>query len=128
MVSVRLFDITPRDKANNWIENPEVGEYYIANSKDAYICATGRAFERRGKQKGTVLPLHVHHVEGSLNIKECLEDVYALTTLAWTRPSDCSRYPITLRLNDRFLREEATVYDHEKLEFSYERREEVNYE
>lgn len=120
IVGVRLFDITPNTGRRNWIVNPEVGEYYITNNEDAYLCSTGRAFERHGKQKGTTNPLHIRYVEGELNFQACIEDVYSLTVLAWTRPEDCSRYPITIRLNDRFLRDEATEYDHEKLDFSYE--------
>jgi len=122
MVSVRLFDITRREDRDDWIVNPEVGESYCVG-RDAYLCTTGRAFERRGKQKGTSQPLHVCLVEGEMDFEQCLEDVYALSTLAWTRPEDCSRFPITIRLNDRFLREEPTDYDQETLEFSYERQE-----
>lgn len=42
-------------------------------------------------------------------------DEYYLTVLAWSRPNDCSRYPITTKLNDRFLGEEATDYDTDAL-------------
>src|SRR5262249_4536160 len=65
-----------------WVENPEVGTYHLAGADDAYLCATGRAFRR----PGTVNPLHVRFVEGPLPFLHCLEDLYALTTLAWTRP------------------------------------------
>ncbi len=122
IVSVRLFDITRQDKQDDSIQNPEVGECYLVGKSDAYLCSTGRAFEHRGKQTGTSQPLHVHYVEGGLDFIECLEDIYALTTLAWTRPEDCSRVPITIRLNDRFLQEEAD-YDNETLEFSYDAQE-----
>jgi hypothetical protein len=44
-----------------------------------------------------------------------LEDVYALTTLTWTRPEDASRYPVTLKLVDRWLEEEASEFDSKAL-------------
>jgi hypothetical protein len=126
MVPVRLFDVTKREGKTPWVTNPEVGDWYMNTDTDAYLCSTGRAFEKRGKQRGTTQPLHVHYVEGELSFLECLEDVYALTVLAWTRPEDCSRVPITIRLNDRFLREEATDYDNETLEFSYDPQEVIS--
>jgi hypothetical protein len=41
--------------------------------------------------------------------------MYALTTLAWTRPEDCTRDPITIKLNDRRLSEDAGDYDSDAL-------------
>ncbi len=108
---LRLFEVSERERGR-WTENPQVGTYYIVNSTDGYLCSTGRAFPKRG----TVSPLHVRRIEGSLSIENCLEDIYYLTTLTWTRPEDCTRYPITMKLNDRFLGEEATDYDADALE------------
>jgi hypothetical protein len=51
-------------------------------------------------------------------MEECLEDIFYLCALAWTKPDDCSRDPITTKLNDRFLSDEATKYDAEALEYS----------
>jgi hypothetical protein len=48
----------------------------------------------------------------------CLEDLYALTALTWTQPEGCTRYPITLKLNDRYLRDEASDYDADALDFA----------
>jgi hypothetical protein len=109
-VHLRLFDVTV-ENGRAWVENPQVGCYYIVNNTDAYICSTGRAFSH----EGTSRPLHIRRVFGSMSIEECLEDVYALTTLAWTKPDDCSRYPITLKLCDRYLTEDATDYDSDAL-------------
>ena len=50
-----------------------------------------------------------------MSLELCLQDLYYLTALAWNRPNDCSRYPITTKLNDRFLGEEATTYDSDAL-------------
>lgn len=112
-VSFRLFDvITERGRAAS-IENPQVGTYHLAGPADAYVCATGRAFRR----PGTTNPLHVRFIEGPLPFLDCLNDLYALTTLAWTRPEDCTRDPITIKLNDRRLGEDAGEYDSDALSF-----------
>jgi argonaute-like protein implicated in RNA metabolism and viral defense len=113
LVPVRFFEVTNGDRGRTWIENPQVGTYHILDGRDGYLCATGRAFPRHG----TVQPLHVRYIEGGLPFEACLEDLYYLTALAWTRPEDCTRYPITLKLTDRRLGEDATEYDADALEF-----------
>jgi len=112
-VPLRLFDVGEKD-GRPCAANPQIGSYYVAGDDDGYVCTTGRAFQHRG----TVRPLHVRRVCGPLSIMECLEDVFFLAGLAWTRPEDCARYPITTKLNDRFLGEEAGQYDKDALEFS----------
>lgn len=114
-VPFRMFEITQKDDGRTWVENPQVGYYHLISETDGYVCSTGRAFSQH---PGTVQPLHVRKVYGNLSIDACLEDIYSLTTLAWTRPEDCTRYPITIKLNDRFLVEDATEYDPEYLEKS----------
>lgn len=106
-VPLRLFTTTQGTNGTTRVDNPDVGDYFLVNSREGYVCATGRSFPR----KGTVQPLHVNINHGCLGIEQCIEDLYALTTLTWTRPEDCTRYPITLKLNDRFLVEEASDYD-----------------
>jgi argonaute-like protein implicated in RNA metabolism and viral defense len=108
--SLRLFDVRT-ENGRTWVENPEVGAYHLAGAGEAYLCATGRAFQR----PGTVNPLHVRFIEGPVPFLNCLEDMYALTTLAWTRPEDCTRDPITIKLNDRRLSEDAGDYDSDAL-------------
>jgi len=110
---LRLFDVTENGRERAWIENPQVGCYWLVNKVDAYECSTGRAFPRRG----TVRPLHVRYVDGQLPFGDCLEDLYSLTTLTWTRPEDCTRNPITIKLTDRRLGEDASEYDADALEF-----------
>lgn len=107
----RLFDVSESRKGI-WIENPEIGQYEVRGN-DGYVCTTGRAFPHRG----TALPLHVRKIEGPLPLEDCLEDIFFLSALAWTKPDDCSRNPITTKLNDRVLRDEATHYDAESLEY-----------
>src|SRR5258706_13447108 len=108
---LRLFDTSIRDNRKQ-VDNPQIGTYYIADESNAYLCSTGRAFPR----PGTVNPLHVKKAFGTLDIEACLEDIFYLTALTWTRPDDCSSYPITMKLNDRYLSEDETDYDKEDFE------------
>lgn len=110
---LRLFEVTQRAGAPTHVSNPQVGCYYIVTASDAYLCTTGRPFHHPGTSK----PLHVRYLEGGLPFEACLEDIYRLTVLAWTKPDDCSRVPITIRMTDRALGEDATEYDEEALRF-----------
>ena len=111
-VPLRLFKETPRASGFLWVENPEVGDCFEMSDREGFVCATGRSYLKQG----TALPLSVRIIDGPQPIGECLEDVFYLSSLAWTKPDDCSRYPITVRLNDRFLRDAATAYDAHALE------------
>lgn len=111
--SLRLFDVTDQEGYLPFVQNPQVGYYRIINN-DGYLCSTGRAFSK----PGTVKPLHIGYIEGSLSFKSCLEDIYYLTALTWTKPDDCTRYPITVKLNDRRLSEDASEYDEDALRFN----------
>jgi hypothetical protein len=113
-VSFRLFEVTQEPNDRVRVENPQVGIYHFAGPEDAYLCSTGRAFWR----PGTVNPLHVRYAYGGLPFPDCLEDIYALTALTWTRPEDCTRHPITIKLNDRRLGEDAGEYDADALAFA----------
>jgi len=108
--TVRLFDV---DTGQGKTRNPQVGSWWAMSNADGYLCSTGRAFPRRG----CVLPLHVKYIEGSMPFEEILEDIYALTCLTWTRPEDCTRYPLTLKLADIRLREHGGEYDADALEY-----------
>lgn len=110
--SFRIFDaLFDRARQRLEIRNPVVGQYYLSNAQDGYICSTGFPFGR----SGTVNPLHVRKVEGSMPLEHCLEDVYRLTCLAWTRPEDCTRYPIHIKLSDRWLFEDASEFDEQEI-------------
>jgi hypothetical protein len=113
--SLRLFNVIDKSGRPLLVENPQVGCYYI-NNNDGYICSTGKPFLRRG----TAQPLHIKYIEGELPFNLCLEDIYYLTSLTWTKPDECSRYPITTKINDRRLSEDASEYDEDKLQFSLE--------
>ena len=113
---LRLFDISER-YGKEWIENPQIGLYHISGD-DGYVCTTGRAFPK----PGTVEPFHVRRIDGPLPLEQCLEDVFFLSALAMTKPDDCARDPITIKLNDRFLGEEATEYDSAALDYQAARQ------
>ena len=109
---VRLFDVI-HQKNQTETNNPEIGSYWIPSSGDAYLCSTGRSFPRRG----TVNPLHIRYIKGTMPFVDLLQDVYFLTGLAWTRPEDCTRYPLTIKLADIRLREHAGDYDSDAIEY-----------
>jgi hypothetical protein len=112
-VRLRLFEVHRTNTKSPYVANPQVGKYVLINRLEGFVCTTGRAFPRQG----TVQPLHVRCVLDGLPLEQALEDVYALSNLAWTRPEDCSRYPITLRLTDRRLGEDASEFDQEALRY-----------
>lgn len=120
-VQFRLFDVDTRPAGWESVQNPQVGSYIILNRHDGYVCSTGREFNH----PGTAKPLHVKHIEGSIPFKRILEDIYAQTCLALTRPEDCSRLPFTLKLTDIRLTEHAGGYDEDALAFSEEESEDA---
>jgi hypothetical protein len=106
---LRLFAISIQANGRRYIDNPQVGNYYLLSDSDGFICTTGRAFPHRGTTK----PLHVIKKSGPLTFEHCLQDIFALSCLAWTRPEDCTRDPITIKLNDRWLGEDGTNVEEE---------------
>jgi hypothetical protein len=118
--SLRLFNVQrSKERGGEFVQNPQVGQYFIPMSSEGYLVATGPPFDR----EGTVLPLHVRKLEGPLSMDQILEDIYRLTTLTWSRPEDCTRYPITIKLNDRRLFEDAGQYDETEIELQEEEAE-----
>jgi hypothetical protein len=106
---LRLFAISIQANGRRYIDNPQVGNYYLLSDSNGFICTTGRAFPHRGTTK----PLHVIKKSGPLTFEHCLQDIFALSCLAWTRPEDCTRDPITIKLNDRWLGEDGTNVEEE---------------
>lgn len=112
---LRLFDVPDGNGQQSLLaQNPKIGFYRIAN-QNGYLCSTGQPFLRRG----TVNPLHIRYIEGDLPFELCLEDIYFLTALTWTKPDSCSRHPITTKINDRRLSEDASEYDEDALQFNF---------
>jgi argonaute-like protein implicated in RNA metabolism and viral defense len=89
--------------------NPEFGIYAILGPNEGHVCNTGESF----RVPGTVRPLHVKRVYGEMPIEDCLRDVFYLACLTWSKPDGCSRFPVTVRLNDRQLIDVATPFDDE---------------
>jgi len=113
--SLRLFALSPAG-ACEVISNPTIGQYFTPTPNDGYLVATGKPFARQG----TVLPLHIHKLEGPVPIDEILEDVFSFTNLAWSQPEGCTRNPITIKINDRRLTEDAAEYDETEIELQEE--------
>ena len=120
LVRIRLFDVELRD-GRPWTENPEIGSYGILSSSEGFLCTTGRSFPH----PGTVRPVLVRLAEGTMDIREIMEDVYALSNLTWTRPEDCSRDPLSVKMNDIRLREVAGDYDADGLRYTGEEDDEA---
>jgi hypothetical protein len=118
MAPYRLFDITGEYNIlktldeNNKTLNPEIGSWVILNSFQALICTTGREFKRNGSSN----PLLVNFSSANMRFEEIIEDVYYLSTLAYTKPDDCSRLPLTMRLTDRKINNLGSEFDLESLE------------
>jgi argonaute-like protein implicated in RNA metabolism and viral defense len=112
-VRLRFFESIHGPGGRMEVHNPQVGQYAILNGDEGFVCSTGRAFPH----KGTVQPLHVRCVLEGMPFANALEDVYALTVLAYSRPDDSSRYPLTIKLTDRWLDEDASEYDSDALRF-----------
>lgn len=108
IAALRLFD-EHADRYGTVVCNPDIGAMCILGPNEGFVCNTGRTF----CVPGTVRPLHVRRVWGEVSMKACLEDVFYLACLTWSQPEGCSRYPVTVRLNDRQLIDVATPFDDE---------------
>ena len=118
MTQVRLFDVKRTNGRLSRIENPQNGTHVFLGDRDAYLCSTGREFGHRG----TSQMLHVRYELPGLPFEQALEDLYYLTTLTWSKPDDCSRYPVTMKLTDRWLWQDATEYNQDALAYGVEER------
>ena len=94
------------------INNPSIGTYLRLPGDQAFLCNTGYPFKR----SGTVNPLQVQKLTGDRDFELLLSDLYHFSHLAWTKPDDCSRLPITLRLTDVRLAEEGGEYSIQEIE------------
>lgn len=112
--SLRLFAVKPaRDGRQSTVDNPVVGSWLNIGNGEGYICTTGSPF----RIPGTANPLHVRRAFGSMPIGSCLEDVFALSCLTWSRPEGVMRLPISIKLCDRNLAEEAADFDADEIQF-----------
>ncbi len=106
-LSVRIFGLKWNEKEQKtFAENPPIGFHYFLKD-EVFLCTTGKEFHH----DGTSNPLCIRFAYGEGNKKELLADLFRLTTLAFTKPDDCSRFPITLKINDIKLNDAASEYD-----------------
>ena len=106
-LSVRLFSVDRDPRSGKTvIDNVPNGLQYFLND-EAFICTTGREFIRGG----TCNPLYVKFTLCQLSQEQMLEDVFNLTALAFTKPDDCSRVPMPIKMNDIRLSNAASQYD-----------------
>ncbi len=111
---LRMFDVKRQgDGQVLEIENPMVGTWVQTAPDEGFVCTTGQPFSI----PGTSQPLHIRRAEGDMSIEQCLSDVYSLSCLTWTRPEVATRLPLSLKLCDRNLFDEAAEYDHDAIEF-----------
>ena len=112
-IPVRFFNtIIPQGSMQERIENPRLGTYKIFGD-NAFLCTTGRPY----RYNGTTQPLQVVKIEGTMEFKLILDDLFALSNLTWTKPDYCSRLPISIKMTDIRLREVAGEYDENSLRF-----------
>lgn len=104
----------PNDKNPDGVQNPIVGTWFQLGANDAYICTTGAPLLRQG----TADPLHVRRVSGSMGVSSAAADIYALSCLTWPKPDGCMRDPISIKLCDITLFDEAATYDMDAVRYA----------
>ncbi|MCF7859930.1 MAG: hypothetical protein K9N07_11515 [Candidatus Cloacimonetes bacterium] len=110
---IRIVEIVSNPyEQKEFVRNPVVGTYTIFNN-EAFLITTGFPY----RHNGTCVPLHIICNEISGGMKECIEDVFSLCNLTWTKIDDCSRVPLTIKFGDIKLKENAEIFDHDKYEF-----------
>ena len=111
---LRLFDVkSPKSLHEFHVENPIVGNWTLTSPHEGYICTTGQPFPIPGTSK----PLHIRRSLGDMSIEYCLSDIFSLSCLTWTRPEGVTRLPISIKLCDRSLFDEAAEYDSDAIDF-----------
>jgi hypothetical protein len=116
-IPLRLFETkTQADSQKKWINNPKVGTYLSEHlyGDQGFVCTTGYPYDHQG----TSNPLYVVKKDGPMPMETILQDVFYLSNLTWTKPDDCSRLPITIKMIDIRLRRIAGEYDEDALRFN----------
>lgn len=104
---LRNYDIYKESRDNGKVLNPEIGSYTILNNKEAFLCTTGREFRHGGSSN----PLYIKYESGGMKLEDILEDIYFLSCLAYTKPDDCSRFPLTIKITDRKINNQGSTFD-----------------
>lgn len=118
VISLRLFEIRNEynilttQSDNNNVLNPKIGSWMILNQNEGFVATTGREF----KHEGSCKPLYVKKAFGTMKLGHILEDVFFLSTLSHTKPDDCSRNPITIKMADNLINDYGGGYDEELYE------------
>jgi hypothetical protein len=111
---LRMFDVHfARDGRDASIDNPTVGNWIGIGDDEGFVCTTGKPF----RIPGTANPLHIRRAHGAMPIQHCLEDVFALSCLTWAQPEGSMRVPISIKLCDRSLFDEATDVNEDEIAF-----------
>ena len=111
---LRMFNIKQSKTGQGLdVENPMVGNWIPTSPDEGYVCTTGHPF----RIPGTSNPLHIRRAAGDMPVEHCLSDVFSLSCLTWTRPEGATRLPISIKLCDRILFDEAAEYDQDAIEF-----------
>lgn len=106
------YDVLKTEYDNDCVLNPEIGSWVKVNDKEAFLCTTGREFNHSGSSN----PLYIKYSFGDMNIEQILEDIYFLSCLAYTKPDDCSRYPLTIKITDRRINIIGSDFNSEALD------------
>jgi hypothetical protein len=115
-VPMRFFDIISEiGTMRTFTVNPKIGTYMIFQN-NAFLCTTGRPY----RFHGTTQPLQIAKIEGNLDFRLILNDIFALSNLTWTKIDYCSKLPISLKMLDIRLREFAGEYSEDELKFNEE--------
>lgn len=106
-IPLRLFG-----RWRNDTRNPGLGDPYLLNTKEGFVCTTGYPFATQG----TARPLQFRVVDGDLDLEWVLEDMFAQAQLAWSAPDRCARNPVVISLCDFFLQPVASRVEDDLLD------------
>ncbi len=109
---LKEYDVLNTQNDSDCVLNPEIGSWVKINNKEAFLCTTGREFNHNGSSN----PLYIKFPYGNMDIEKILEDIYYLSCLAYTKPDDCSRYPLTIKITDRRINILGSEFDIEALD------------
>jgi hypothetical protein len=102
--------------------NPISGTYKIFDEQVGFLFTTGYPF----KINGTVQPIHITLVEGSVELEKVMEDIFQQCILAFSAPDKGSSLPIVLKLIDTMIRPFAHAITEKVLEENEEELETNN--
>ena len=96
--------------------NPRIGTAIEFPGNEGVVCNTGYPF----KLNGSVDPLLIRVVKGSVKLSRVLEDAFRKSILSWPVPDRVIRLPIDVKLCDEFLRAVAADADEDEAAYGEE--------